>query len=159
MDCDRTTPAPGFTALDSRGQTVRLSDFEGKKNVILVFNRGFTCSHCRAHMARLRGDNQKFKDKDTEILTIGPEEAGSFGRWWRENKMPFIGIPDPQHVVAKRYNQKFDFLGGGRLPAMAVIDKHAGICFMHFGDSPEDIPSDEQILALLEGINTEAATS
>ncbi len=34
--------APNFTAVDSEGRTVRLSDYRGKKNVVLVFNRGFT---------------------------------------------------------------------------------------------------------------------
>ncbi len=34
--------APDFTAVDSEGRTVRLSDYRGKKNVVLVFNRGFT---------------------------------------------------------------------------------------------------------------------
>jgi peroxiredoxin len=33
--------APDFTATDSEGKTVRLSDYRGKKNVVLVFNRGF----------------------------------------------------------------------------------------------------------------------
>jgi peroxiredoxin len=34
--------APEFSASDSEGRTVRLSDYRGKKNVMLVFNRGFT---------------------------------------------------------------------------------------------------------------------
>jgi len=33
--------APDFTAQDSEGKTVRLADYRGKKNVMLVFNRGF----------------------------------------------------------------------------------------------------------------------
>jgi peroxiredoxin len=33
--------APDFTATDSEGKTLRLSDYRGKKNVVLVFNRGF----------------------------------------------------------------------------------------------------------------------
>jgi len=33
--------APDFTAIDSEGKTLRLSDYRGKKNVVLVFNRGF----------------------------------------------------------------------------------------------------------------------
>ena len=35
------TPAPDFTLTDFTGQTVQLSAFQGQKNVLLVFNRGF----------------------------------------------------------------------------------------------------------------------
>ncbi len=38
----QTSVAPDFTATDSEGRTVRLSSYRGKKNVALVFNRGFT---------------------------------------------------------------------------------------------------------------------
>jgi len=33
--------APDFTLTDFTGQTVRLSDFQNRQNVLLVFNRGF----------------------------------------------------------------------------------------------------------------------
>jgi len=33
--------APDFTLADTGGKSVTLSDFKGKKNVVLVFNRGF----------------------------------------------------------------------------------------------------------------------
>jgi peroxiredoxin len=33
--------APDFAAKDSEGRDIRLSDYRGKKNVVLVFNRGF----------------------------------------------------------------------------------------------------------------------
>ena len=35
------TPAPDFTLQDYTGQSVSLSDFAGKKHVILVLNRSF----------------------------------------------------------------------------------------------------------------------
>jgi peroxiredoxin len=38
---DKANLAPDFTATDSEGRTVRLADYKGKKNVFLVFNRGF----------------------------------------------------------------------------------------------------------------------
>ena len=33
--------APDFTAPDSEGKTIRLSEYRGKNNVVLIFNRGF----------------------------------------------------------------------------------------------------------------------
>jgi peroxiredoxin len=35
-------PAPDFTLEDTQGHSVSLSDYRGKKHVVLVFNRGFT---------------------------------------------------------------------------------------------------------------------
>ncbi len=34
-------PAGDFELTDTRGNTIRLSDFRGRKNVVLVLNRGF----------------------------------------------------------------------------------------------------------------------
>jgi peroxiredoxin len=33
--------APDFILKDSQGHDVRLTDYRGKQNVVLVFNRGF----------------------------------------------------------------------------------------------------------------------
>ena len=37
----QNTIAPDFTLADHQGQEVRLSDYRGRKHVLLVFNRGF----------------------------------------------------------------------------------------------------------------------
>lgn len=35
------TLVPDFEMIDTEGQRVRLSDYRGKKHIVLVFNRGF----------------------------------------------------------------------------------------------------------------------
>lgn len=35
------SPAPDFTLTDFLGNLIKLSEFRGQKNVLLVFNRGF----------------------------------------------------------------------------------------------------------------------
>jgi peroxiredoxin len=41
IDTRTAVVAPDFTAVDSEGRTLQLSDYRGKKYVVLVFNRGF----------------------------------------------------------------------------------------------------------------------
>lgn len=41
QDADKGVLAPDFTLEDVNGEPVSLSDFRGKRHVVLVFNRGF----------------------------------------------------------------------------------------------------------------------
>ena len=42
IDKKQADTAPDFNMSDSESRMVRLSDYRGKKNVLLVFNRGFS---------------------------------------------------------------------------------------------------------------------
>lgn len=106
----------------------------------------------------MRQDYQKFVARNTEVITVGPEEADKFTGWWREHQMPFIGIPDPKHDIANLYSQQFKIFKGGRLPALVVIDRDGKIRLMHYADLPSDIPADEEILSLLDKLNQESHT-
>jgi len=37
----QNTDAPDFTLTNAKGQTIRLSDYRGKRHIVLIFNRGF----------------------------------------------------------------------------------------------------------------------
>jgi peroxiredoxin len=110
-------------------------------------------------MAQLRQDYEKFVERNAEVIAVGPEDAKAFTEWWHEHQMPFIGIPDPKHEVAKLYNQQSVLLKGGRLPALSVIDREGKIRLMHYADSTSDIPSDDDVLALLDKVNGEAEST
>lgn len=97
------TQAPDFELTNFRGESVRLSDFRGKKNLLLVFNRGFSCPFCRAHAAQLRQDYEKFAAENAEVIIVGPDNAHAFSNYWQKEQLPFIGLPDPNHSVLKQY--------------------------------------------------------
>jgi peroxiredoxin len=40
-DKNQLATVPDFTASDTEGRKIKLSEYRGKKNVMLVFNRGF----------------------------------------------------------------------------------------------------------------------
>jgi peroxiredoxin len=106
-------------------------------------------------MAQLRRDYQKFVKRDAEIIAIGPEDAKSFAAWWHREHMPFAGIADPEHTVARMYGQQVKLLKFGRMPALVVVDRQGRIRYRHYGESMSDIPSDEEILSLLDDLNKE----
>jgi peroxiredoxin len=107
-------------------------------------------------MAQLRRDYEQFKDRDTEVIAVGPEDKETFTDFWVTKKMPFPGIPDPQHKLANLYGQKVKILKMGRMPALILIDKLGKIRYRHYGESMSDIPENKEVLGLLDDINREA---
>lgn len=104
-------------------------------------------------MAQLRQDFDKFVGRDTEIIVVGPEKAEAFEKYWRENNLPFIGLPNPDHSVLKRFGQEVNLFKLGRMPAQVIIDKMGLARFVHYGNSMGDIPDNKAILNLLDKLN------
>ncbi len=104
-------------------------------------------------MAQLRQDYSKFKALETEVVVVGPEDAASFKMYWQSHKHPFIGLPDPTHSVLKRFGQEVNLFKLGRMPAQVIIDKQGIARYVHYGKSMSDIPSNMEVLELLEIIN------
>jgi peroxiredoxin Q/BCP len=106
-------------------------------------------------MAQLRRDYSKFQAQDTEIVVVSPEDAGQFKMYWEAHKLPFIGLPDPTYSVLKRYGQEFNLIKLGRIPAQALIDKQGIGRFAHYGKSMSDIPENDEILEIIQTLNSE----
>ncbi len=149
--------APDFTISDLQGQRVSLSDYQGKNNVVLVFMRGLSCPFCRAQLERLRADFEGFYRRDAEILVIAPDSRERVWKYWQEKDLPFTALPDPSHHVADRYDQEVNWLKLGRMPALMVVDKGGYIHLAHYGGAMWDIPTNEEILTLLDAVNAQNA--
>jgi peroxiredoxin len=104
-------------------------------------------------MAQLRQDYDKFTAQDTEIVVVGPEDGVSFSTYWKNHRLPFIGLPDPTHTVLKRYGQEVNLFKFGSMPAQVAIDKQGLARFVHYGHNAADIPVNEEILELLQTMN------
>jgi peroxiredoxin Q/BCP len=107
-------------------------------------------------MAQLRREYDKFTAQETEIVVVGPDNEKAFMEYWQKHTLPFTGLPDPTHTVLKRYGQEVNLFKFGRMPAQVAIDKNGLARFVHYGHDATDIPSNEEILELLEGMNKEA---
>jgi len=104
-------------------------------------------------MAQLRQDYDKFESLDTVIMVVGPEDAPSFAAYMKDNKLPFIGLPDPNHTVLKLYGQEIKLFKWGRMPAMLIIDKRGVVRFIHYGHNMSDIPENNEVLSSIKNLN------
>jgi peroxiredoxin len=105
-------------------------------------------------MAQLRQDYERFKKLATEVLVVGPENTKAFQKYWTKENLQFVGLPDPKHTLSGLYGQEVKVLKLGRLPCQMIIDKTGILRFVHYGRSMSDIPSNSEILELLETIES-----
>ena len=106
-------------------------------------------------MAQLRQEYEEFVARDAEVVVIGPDSEAAFKDFWQREDMPFAGLADPTHTVARRYGQEVKLLKFGRMPAMMVIDRDGLVRYRHYGNAMSDIPPNQEILAILDGLNRE----
>jgi len=104
-------------------------------------------------MAQLRDDIEDFRALDTAIIVVGPENSDQFSRYWAENDLTFIGLPDPKHTVLKLYGQEIKLFKLGRMPAMLIVDKKGIVRFVHYGHDMADIPKNEDVLKAISRLD------
>lgn len=104
-------------------------------------------------MAQLRQDYGEFVRREAEIVVVAPEKLEAVQDYWRKNEIPFVGLADPDHSVAKLYGQQVRLLKLGRMPALVIIDRQGKVHYQHKGNSMRDIPSNAMVLRILDSIN------
>jgi peroxiredoxin len=106
-------------------------------------------------MAQLRQDYDKFLANGAEIVVVGPDDKKSFQDYWASESLTFIGLPDPEHRVLKLFGQEVNLFKFGRMPAQVTIDKSGVVRYVHYGHAMSDIPPNEDLLKIIEGLNQE----
>ena len=89
------------------------------------------------------------------MVVVGPEGKKQFNEYWEENDLPFIGLPNPDHSVLKRFGQEIKLFKLGRMPAQVLVDKQGMVRFAHYGNSMSDIPSNQELLEQVEALSDE----
>jgi peroxiredoxin len=109
-------------------------------------------------MAQLRQDYDRFVKNHTEIIVVGPEGEAQFRKYWQEHDLPFIGLPNPDHSVLKRFGQEVNIFKLGRMPAQVIIDQQGIARYVHYGKSMSDIPDNDELIDIIQQINKDSAS-
>lgn len=124
MPVDVGREAPDFELRDQHGQPVRLSDYRGKKGVLVVFYPSSFTRVCGAELSALRDDLPSFRNEDTALLAVSCDAPPVQRRWAEEEGYDFPLLSDfwPHGQVARAYGV-FDERLGVALRGTFVIDR------------------------------------
>lgn len=97
--------APDFTLKSHTGEEVTLSQFRGKKNVVLVFIPFAFTGVCEGELCAIRDDFTPFEAAGAQVLAISTDTAPTLKQWADQQGWTFPTLSDfwPHGEVAKAY--------------------------------------------------------
>jgi peroxiredoxin len=103
--------APGFTLPSASGEEISLSDYRGKKPVLLYFSMGPGWTGCVSQVVDLQTD-QAFKDLDVELLSIATDSVNAWQTEARKNDIELPLLSDEGAKVSDEYGvMQWDMMG------------------------------------------------
>ena len=94
--------APEFELKNQDGETVRLSDYRGKKVLLFAFPKAGT-SGCTAQACGLRDAFPRFERINAVVLGLSPDTPEDLKKWQQDENLPYDLLSDPDHSVLEEW--------------------------------------------------------
>ena len=95
--------APEFTLKNESGEDVSLSDFAGKKYIILYFYPKDATPGCTTEACDFRDAYESFENLNAVILGVSPDGEKAHTKFIEKHGLPFSLLIDDQHQVSEAY--------------------------------------------------------
>jgi peroxiredoxin Q/BCP len=98
--------APPFTGSDQDGNTVKLSDYAGKKNVLLYFYPKDFTGGCTKEACGFRDRLGDLQTNNVAVVGVSFDSAESHKKFAAEYQLNFPLLADTEGVIANAYGVK-----------------------------------------------------
>lgn len=115
------TNAPAFTAKDTNGNTVSLSDFAGK-TVVLYFYPKDDTPGCTKQACSFRDAQADYQGKDVVVLGVSKDDETSHQAFTQKYSLNFPLLADTDGSIIKAY----DVDGGGYAKRVTYVIDGSG---------------------------------
>jgi peroxiredoxin len=95
--------APDFTARSTSGETITLSSFRGKQNVLLAFFPLAFTSTCTEELCDFSRDQFNFGQLDVEIIPISVDSVESLRAFKERDKISTEMVSDFKRDISRAY--------------------------------------------------------
>ncbi len=127
-----TSPTQDVKFMDSKGNTINLSDQKGK--VVFINFWATWCPPCIAEMPTIDQLHEKYKDKsDIMFLMVDVDGKVDESTTFMKDK----GFHLPVHITASELPKS---LFSGSMPTTVILDKSGNIAFHHVGSADYSNP-------------------
>lgn len=156
-------PAPDFSLPDQDNNIVKLSDFRGQRDLLLIFVRGDWCPGCHMMLRTYQKENHRFKEKNILVMAIGPDPVGVNRGMVEKLGLDFKVLADEGQQLAQVYGCRLDddenlhtvgeahkYQEGIPLPASFLVDKNGIVRYTSRPDRVWEFLDPAMIFPVLE---------
>jgi len=149
--------APDFTLPNQDKQEVKLSDFKGKKNVVLVFYPLDWSPVCTNEHACLVNDMKQFETLDAQVLGVSVDSVWSHKAYAEKMgiKYPLLADFQPRGAAAEKYGVFLADKGiTGR--AIVIVNKEGKVAWAKNYEIPV-VPDVKEVASALQQVKAAGA--
>lgn len=133
--------APVFSLKNQQGDTVKLKDFAGKKNVVIYFYPKALTPGCTTQACGIRDTQKELADRDTVVFGLSPDPVDKLQKFIDKHELNFDLLSDEDHAVADKYG-------------VWALKKFMGKEFMGIVRTTFVIDKDSRLVAVLDRFKT-----
>jgi peroxiredoxin (alkyl hydroperoxide reductase subunit C) len=128
--------APDFDLEGEDGGRVRLADFRGRRNVLLVFHPFAFTPVCEEEALDLQENQGAFESAETDVVLVSCDTPAARKAWKQALKLTYTLASDfwPHGAAAKAYGV-FDEESGASIRGTFLIDKEGVVVWSLVNDT------------------------
>ena len=145
--------APSFVLRNTEKKEVSLSDYQGRKVLLLFFPLAFT-SVCTDELCSVRDDLKFYADLDVDVLAISVDSLFTLEKFKAEQNYPFTLLSDFNKEVSRSYGTLYETfvldMQGVSKRAAFVIDQKGIVRYAEILENAGELPNFSAIKEALE---------
>ena len=135
--------APEFTLYDTDKNKVSLSDYKGKKVLLLFFPQAFT-STCTTELCAVRDDISRYSNINAEVIGISVDSVFTLKRYKEDQQYNFPLLSDFNKEISALYGALYtdwilDMKGVSKRAAF-IVDKQGMLVFIEVLENAGELP-------------------
>ncbi len=148
--------APDFTLFDSDKKEVSLSQYRGKKVLLLFFPFAFS-STCTEELCSVRDNMNMYEGLDVQPIGISVDSVFCLAAYRKEQNLSFPLLSDFNKAVSEQYGALYETWGfhyrGVTKRAAFVLDEEGTVQYAEVLENASELPNFEKIRENLRTIH------